>query len=138
MKKLLFVITCVAITAHLHAQDKPVNIVFDVTSGDPATHQSTVRHVKAMSAAYPASNFEVVVYGGSIDMVLKEKSSVSEEILGLANQQNVSFKVCQGTMNRNKLDQSALITNVEIVPDGIMEIVMKQGEGWGYIKESHH
>ena len=37
-------------------------------------------------------------------------------------------------MKRNNIDKSQLIPGVEIVPDGIYEIILKQREGWGYIK----
>ena len=40
-------------------------------------------------------------------------------------------------MVNQKLDKSQLLTGVQIVPDGIYEIVSKQQEGWGYIKVSH-
>ena len=123
---------------NLYAQNKPVNIVFDVTSADPATHQSTMRHIKFMSSNYPDSKFEVVLYSGSVDMALKEKSSVADEIASLEQQDNVSFKICAMTMSRKKIDKSELIQGFEVVPDGILEIVTKQSEGWGYIKESHH
>jgi intracellular sulfur oxidation DsrE/DsrF family protein len=138
MKKLLLIILCAVAIGSLNAQNNPVKIVFDVTSADPATHQSTMRHVKVMSANYPSSNFEVVIYSGSIEMVLKDKSTVAEEITSLADNENVSFKVCAMTMKRDGIDKSELLPNVEVVPDGILEIVTKQSEGWGYIKESHH
>jgi uncharacterized protein len=41
-------------------------------------------------------------------------------------------------MKRYKVNESQLIVGVEIVPDGILEIVQRQAEGWGYIKEAHH
>jgi intracellular sulfur oxidation DsrE/DsrF family protein len=41
------------------------------------------------------------------------------------------------TMKRHQIDKSELFSNVDVVPDGILEIAMKQAEGWGYIKESH-
>jgi intracellular sulfur oxidation DsrE/DsrF family protein len=138
MKKLFLIIICVFVLGNLYAQNKPVNIVFDVTSADPSTHQSTLRHVKVMSANYPSSKFEVVIYSGSIEMVLKDKSTVAEDIVGLADKKNVSFKVCAMTMKRHEIDISDLLPNVDVVPDGILEIVTKQSEGWGYIKESHH
>jgi len=138
MKKILPTLICVFLLMELHAQTKPVNIVFDVTSADPSTHQSTMRHVKVMSANYPDAKFEVVLYSGSVDMALKEKSSVAEEIASFAGSNNVSFKVCAMTLDRKKIDKNELISNVEVVPDGILEIVTKQSEGWGYIKESHH
>ena len=46
-------------TFNVLSQEKPVKIVFDVTSDNTKVHQAAVRHVKAMSAAYPDSEFEV-------------------------------------------------------------------------------
>jgi len=137
MKRLSILLFGVLMAVHVNAQEKPVSIVFDVTSADPATHQSALRHVKFMSSSYPDSNFEVVVYSGSINMVLKDKSTVAEDIKSLADQKNVSFKVCAMTMKRHQIDKEELFSNVDVVPDGILEIAMKQAEGWGYIKESH-
>jgi intracellular sulfur oxidation DsrE/DsrF family protein len=37
-------------------------------------------------------------------------------------------------MQRYNIDKSQLIPGVEVVPDGIYEIITKQREGWGYIK----
>lgn len=119
------------------AQEKPVKIVFDVTSADEGTHQSTIRHVKFMSEAYPDSEFEVVMYSKAMNMVLADKSSVTQDIEQLAAEGNVSFKICQGTMNRYKVSEDQLIKGVDVVPDGILEIIQKQAEGWGYIKEAH-
>ena len=118
------------------SQERPVKIVFDVTSADPSVHQSAMRHIAMMSSQYPESEFEMVIYSGSIDMVVKDKSSVQKELEMLVSKNNVSFKVCEMTLNRHKLEMSNLIPGVETVPDGILEIIMKQQAGWGYIKES--
>ncbi len=136
MKKLITLIM-VLMAGFVMAQDKPVKIVFDVTSADEGTHQSTIRHVKFMSEAYPTSEFEVVMYSKAMNMVLADKSSVAGDIEKLAAQGNVSFKICQGTMNRYKVSEDQLVKGVETVPDGILEIIQKQAEGWGYIKEAH-
>ena|SRR5437879_2382835 len=136
MKKLI-TLWCIAFSFHVTAQNKPVKIVFDVTSGDTLVHQAALRHVTVMAAAYPQSTFEVVVYGGAMTMFVKGKSTVSKAIQKLESNPNVSFKVCEQTMARYKVDKSQLVTNVGTVPDGILEIVNKQTEGWGYIKEAH-
>ncbi len=128
---------CVAFSFLSLAQTKPVKIVFDVTSGDTLVHQATLRHVSEMAKAYPQSSFEVVVYGGAMPMFVKGKSTVSKAIQKLETNPNVAFKVCEQTMLRYKIDKSQLLTNVGTVPDGILEIVNKQAEGWGYIKEAH-
>lgn len=135
MKTYINLIIAFVVTVTMFAQEKPVKIVFDVTSNETSVHESTIRHVKAMSAAYPNSEFEVVMYSGSIDMVLKDKSTVAEDLEALAKKENISFVVCQGTMKRHEIDASEIIPGVTSVPDGILEIVQKQSEGWGYIKE---
>jgi hypothetical protein len=118
------------------AQSNPVKIVFDITSKEEAAHQSTMRHVNMMAAAYPDAEFEVVVYGGALPMVLKDNSSVAEDILQFEGSKQVSIKVCEGTMQRHQVDHTQLLPGVTTVADGILEIVTKQGEGWGYIKET--
>ena len=138
MKKYLILLPLIALNLPVWAQDQPVKIVFDVTSKDESTHQSTLRHVKMMSEAYPDSEFEVVVYSGAIEMVLQDASSVADDIALLKDNDHVSFKVCEGTMKRRQIDKSQLLPGVGTVPDGILEIVTKQGEGWGYIKEAHN
>jgi hypothetical protein len=112
-----------------------VKIVFDVTSNDTAVHESAVRHVKAMSEAYPNSNFEVVMYSGAMEMALKDKSVVAKYIEELSKKNNIDFVICEGTMKRHNVNTSQLIDGIKTVPDGILEIVNKQKEGWGYIKE---
>jgi intracellular sulfur oxidation DsrE/DsrF family protein len=135
MKNLL-VIPLVFLLFSSWAQTQPVKIVFDVTSKNEETHQTTMRHVTMMAAAYPQSEFEVVIYGGALPMVLQEGSSVPKEIEFFKDQKNVTFKVCEATMKRFQVEKGQLLSGVETVEDGILEIVMKQGEGWGYIKET--
>jgi len=136
MKK-VFLLLAIICTSVLWSQDKEVKIVFDVTSADEATHQSAIRHIKFMSEAYPNSEFEMVMYSKAMNMVLADKSVVASDIEALAENDNVSFKICAGTMKRYGTEVGQLVKGVEVVPDGIMEIIMKQSEGWGYIKEAH-
>ena len=135
MKKYVIIFLVFSFALNLTAQEKPVKIVFDVTSSDAKVHQAAIRHVKFMSQAYADAQFEVVMYSGSIDMVLKDKSSVAEDLEALAKNDNITFVVCQGTMKRHKITDDQLIPGLVQVPDGILEIIMKQADGWGYIKE---
>ncbi|WP_242086419.1 DsrE family protein [Aestuariivivens sediminis] len=135
--KLLIRICCVLLLTSMgFAQENPVKIVFDVTSNNTKVHESAIRHVKAMSNAYPDSKFEVVMYSGAMDMVLKDKSTVGDDLEMLAKMDNIDFVICEGTMKRHDVDSTQLLSGVKSVPDGILEIIQKQKEGWGYIKES--
>lgn len=138
MMKRLTILLFLLATGLGMAQDNPVRIVFDVTTDDEDTHRSAIRHVKYMAKAYPDSEFEVVMYSKAMNMVLPDKSVVAEDVANLAQQGNVKFVICEGTMKRHKVKKEDLITGVETVPDGILEIITKQAEGWGYIKEAHN
>jgi|SRR6187401_2755656 len=137
MKK-YFVLVLLAISVIGYGQNKPVKIVFDVTSKDTLTHQAVLRHVNTMASSYPNSKFEVVVYGAAVSMFAKGQSTVSKDIEMACTKKNVSFAACEQAMKKHNIDKSQLLPGVITVPDGILEIVMKQGEGWGYIKEAHH
>jgi len=136
-KSVIFFLLFMVLTIAAWSQAKPAKILFDITSKDTLDHQTVLRHVKLMSEAYPDAQLEVVVYGGALPMFLKDQSTVSKSVQELSGNKNVAFRACEGTMKRYKADKSMLVPGVGTVPDAIMEIVTKQGEGWGYIKESH-
>lgn len=137
MKRIFFVVLF-AIPALALSQNKPVKIVFDVTSKDTETHQAVLRHVDGMAKAYPDAKLEVVIYGGAWPMAVSNSGTTAPTVEKLAKKDNVSFKVCGITMERHKLEPKDLVAGVEIVPDAIIEIVSRQSEGWGYIKEAHN
>lgn len=118
------------------AQQKPVKIVFDVSSGDTLVQQAAIRHVSTMAKSYKDAKFEVVVYGNALPMVVKNETTIGKQLQSLTSNPNVSIKVCELTLKRENVSVSQLVQNVSPVPDAIIEIVTRQSEGWGYIKEA--
>ena len=135
MKTLVNLVLLCLFSTMVLAQEKPIKIVFDVTSNDAKVHESAMRHMNFMAKSYPDSKFEMVMYSGAYGMAVKGESSVSEDIEALAKNKNVDFVVCQASLNRHKVEASQLVAGVRAVPDGILEIIQKQEKGWGYIKE---
>jgi uncharacterized protein len=136
MKRIIFLVSLLCFSSLLQAQ-KDYKVVFDLTSRDSVDHKNIIRWLNEITAAEPNANLEVVLYGKSLDMVTKDKSVVSNAVQQLASKPNVAFKVCAIAMKNNNVDKSQLIQGVQVVPDGIYEIIAKQKEGWGYIKASH-
>jgi hypothetical protein len=137
MKTLIVWVSLQLIILSAIAQTKPVKIVFDLTSKDTLTQQTALRHITLMSEWYPQSSFELVLYGGAMNMVVKGKSTMAKSIEKVISNPKVSIMVCEYTMKRYGVDKSQLLPGVGTVPDGIVEIVTKQNEGWGYIKETN-
>ena len=136
MKKIVFPLILFLFGAFAGlGQEQPIKIVFDVSSSNPDVHRSAARHLDLESEAYPESEFEMVVYSGAIDLVKKDASPVLETLQKVLGRDNVSIKVCQMTMDRHKMGMDDLIPGITAVPDGIYEIISKQQQGWGYIKE---
>ena len=135
MKQIFFILAILAmLSTHLFAQQPDYRVVFDITSKDTNAHKTVIRQASAINKANPDAKLEVVLYGQSLDMVLKDKSIVADDIQKLVANKNVSFKVCSFTLKRHNADVSQLLPGVGTVPDGIYEIITKQREGWGYIK----
>lgn len=122
------------VTSLAWAQSPDYRVVFDITSKDTMAHHTVVRQVGSILKANPDAKLEIVIYGGALDLVTKNKSVVVPAIQELTKK--ATFKVCDVTMQRYKLDKSQLIPGVETVPDGIYEIITRQKQGWGYIKVS--
>ena len=133
-KHIVFTTFFLLVSSFLFAQSQDYNVVFDITSKDTAAQQTVVRQASGILKANPNAKVEVVVYGGALDLVTKDKSVAASAIQELAKK--ASIRVCNITMQRYKVDKSQLIPGVKTVPDGIYEIVTRQKQGWGYIKVS--
>ncbi len=119
------------------ADEKPYRVVFDLTSRDSLDQKAVLRWIRELSSASPDVQMEVVMYAKGFELVMPEKSTQLADVQEAVKRPNVTFKVCEIALKNNKVDKSQLLKDVQTVPDGIHEIVMKQQSGWGYIKVAH-
>ena len=113
-----------------------MKVVFDVTSKNTDIQEAAVRHLTIMSRDYKDSQFEMVVYSGALNMLLKSKSTVAKQIEALAKNNNVTIVACEMTMKRYNVTLNDMIAGAGSVHNGITEVVVKQQQGWSYIKEA--
>jgi intracellular sulfur oxidation DsrE/DsrF family protein len=118
-------------------QPKPYRVVFDLTSPDPLDQRAVLRWIKEVSAVNPKTEMEVVMYGRGLELVVSGKTTMASEIAEAMKSAKVTFNVCAIAMKNQQVEKGQLLPNVQIVPDGIGEIVAKQNAGWGYIKVGH-
>jgi intracellular sulfur oxidation DsrE/DsrF family protein len=134
MKKIMLLTGLIMIGGLVKAQNADYRVVFDMTSRDSINQQAVVRELNLIREGNPDARLEVVMYGQGIDIAIKGRSSQEPAVQKLLTDKGISFKICAIAMKRNNIDKSQLIPGVEVVPDGIYEIILKQREGWGYIK----
>ena len=135
--KLITILSLLCIFQASLAQNSNYKVVFDMTSNDSVNQQALIRQLGFIRKSNPNSKLEVVIYGQGLDLAIKGKSPQEEAVKHLVTDEGVSFKVCGVTMKRYNYDKSQLLPGVEIVDDGIFEIISKEQEGWGYIKVAH-
>ena len=79
---------------------------------------------------------EVVVHGKALNFLVADKSHLVTDI-ELLTKQGVTFNACENTMNKYGIKKAMLIPVVGSVPSGVAELVLKQEDGWSYLKTGY-
>jgi uncharacterized protein len=111
----------------------PHRIVWDMAAGDTAMHAGIMRQLNNVKRGWPDAQIEVVVHGKALDMLVTDKSTKPSAIKDL-QARGVTFVACENTMRMRKVTKEQLLPGVNTVPMAIGELVLKQEEGWSYIK----
>lgn len=108
--------------------------IIQLTSPEPKVYKSTIRQILNL-LDYFHSNVEIkiVCHGASAPFCVKDQNPFTEDILNLL-QKKVKIEVCKNMLDSNNILSENLIPGIEIIPSGIAELVIRQHEGWSYIK----
>jgi intracellular sulfur oxidation DsrE/DsrF family protein len=134
MKKIQIILGLLCFSFGAAAQRADYKVVFDLTSRDTVDQKNMIRWLKEISESNPDAQMEVVMYAKGLELAVKDKSYVAEDVTRLAANKNITFSVCAVAMKNNNITADQLLPGIHVVPDGIYEIISKQRAGWGYIK----
>lgn len=137
MVMLACLVLCVASNRVAAQASQPYKVVFDLTSADAIDQQAVLRWIREVSGVNPKTEMEVVMYGRGLNLVVSGKTTLATEVATAIRDARVTFSVCAIAMKNQQVQKQDLLSNVQVVPDGIGEIVAKQRAGWGYIKVGH-
>ena len=114
---------------------KTHKVVFQFTNANDTLQQKAfVKQLENTTDYWPEAHYEVVLYNQGIELVMNSNTHYKEKLL-LLKSKGVKFVVCENTLKNRKIDKKSLFTDlVDYVPAGIAEIVLKQEQGWSYIK----
>lgn len=140
-RKISIIIFCasVLISGVLNAQSpekRDHKVVMQVTAGDSLSQASVVGQVKNIKKILKDAKIEVVCHGDGLEMLTKSKSKVPSVFEELKSQ-GVQFVACENTMARRKITVQDLCVGVSTVPSAMVEMVLKQEDGWSYVKGGH-
>jgi intracellular sulfur oxidation DsrE/DsrF family protein len=141
--KYLIISAFLFISLQMKAQDAPVvvdnkvhKMVMQFTVGDSTEQSSVVLQVANIRQAWPKAQIEVVCHSSGLNLLIKGKSKVASKVEELSAQ-GIVFAACNNTMRRMKIGKDALLPTAVVVPSAMVELVLKQEDGWAYVKAAH-
>ena len=115
-------------------ENKVHKVVVQLNTADTASWSGVIGNIKNMQKVWPKNLYvEVVVHGKAIEFLVKDKTFFTKDIQLLATQ-GIKFSACQNTMRKHNITEDMLIKEAGTVPSGVVEVILKQEEGWSYIK----
>lgn len=108
--------------------------IIQLTSGDEEVIKSTSSQViNLLKAMHHEVDIELVCHGKTIGFVINEEDKASAIITQLLSN-GIRIVACMNMLSVNAKTIADLFPGIETVPAGIAELVIKQQEGWSYIK----
>jgi intracellular sulfur oxidation DsrE/DsrF family protein len=109
-------------------------IIMQLSSGDTTEWKGTVNNIRNLKKGWGEDVvIEIVAHGPGISFLMKSRTT-QHAMIKVLSKQGVIFLACENTMKEKKIDKSEILPEAEFVPMGIGEIVLKQEQGWTYIK----
>lgn len=140
MKKIVLMVAAVFLfIGGIVAQQNQHKIVFDFTKGDTASFSTMMRQLNnIVKATAGNAKLEVVCYGPGLDILMKERTTVQQQIEEFHGKYNVVFSACEASMQRRGIVKSQLLPQTVTVPLASLEMSSKQQEGWSYMKAGYN
>lgn len=109
-------------------------IIFQMTTNDTLAWKGLMNNLKYLKEGWGDTvQIEVVAHGNGIEMLMKSKTTQQQKIAEF-KRKGIVFVGCENTMKDRKIAKEDIIPEAGFVPMGIGELVMKQEQGWCYIK----
>jgi intracellular sulfur oxidation DsrE/DsrF family protein len=131
---LLALAPALALAQSSAAPARPHRVVIQVSDNDPAKWNLALNNARNVQADLGMDNVdvEVVAYGPGLAM-LKTDSAVASRVAS-ASAQGVGVIACENTMKTTKVERSQILPGVTFVDAGVVHIMKRQREGWGYVR----
>jgi len=140
IKSILLSFLFLNLTYQIQAQATNVSathkVVIQLNTADTAAWSSTIGNIKNLQKVWPTNLLvEVVVHGKGLDLLVKNKTHLENEVTALTKE-GIVFSACENSMRKHNITKSDLIQVANTVPSGVAELVIKQELGWSYLKAS--
>jgi intracellular sulfur oxidation DsrE/DsrF family protein len=112
-------------------------VVVQLNSADTAAWGGVIGNIKNLSKIWPDQlQIEVVVHGRALDFLVASKSHLVNDVEQLSKK-GIVFSACENTMGKYGITKQMLIPAVFTVPSGVGEVILKQEQGWSYLRAGY-
>lgn len=139
-KSSLMIILLFGVISVMAQQNQPVTItgkhkvVIQLSSNDTLVWKGLMNNIKNLREGWgDAVQIEVVAYSAGIEMLVAAKTTQQKRIAEFTKA-GVSFVGCENTLRQRKILKSEIVSDAGFVPMGVGEVIMKQEQGWSYLK----
>ena len=122
-------------TNSIHAQAiKEHKVVIQLNTADTASWSSTIGNIRNLQKIWPNNiSIEVVAHGKGLDLIVANKTHLANDVNALSKE-GVVFAACENSMRKHNVTKADLLPVAITVPSGVAELVLKQEQGWAYLK----
>ncbi|MEO7991344.1 MAG: DsrE family protein [Chryseolinea sp.] len=143
MKKLIFSMLLAGFSNVTLAQQSPDvvdmkkhHIVIQFNDGEAASQDAVVGQVKNILTAWPNAEVEVICHSSGLDLLTSAKSEVGKTLTELSAK-GVIFSACNNSMRKRNVKKEDLVSVARVVPSAMIQLTLRQEEGWAYVKGGH-
>ena len=111
-------------------------IVLQFNDGDSESQSAVAGQVKNILNAWPNAEVEVVCHGSGLDLLTTGGTKVKSALEELSAK-SVIFSACNNSMRRRNVKKEDLLSTVRVVPSAMIQLTLRQEEGWAYAKGGH-
>ena len=114
--------------------DRLHKVVIQLTSGDTLAWKGVLKNINHLFDTWGDKvQIELVAHGHGVDFLVNGKTTQQSRITELGKK-GVQFRACENSLKDRKLTKQDVIGAATTVPSGVAEVVMKEEEGWSYLK----
>lgn len=124
----------VAVSARDQASPVKHRVVIEISSGDTLAWKGLMNNIEHLQTGWGDSvMIEVVAHGPGIELLVTAKTTQQKRITEF-KKKGVAFVACENSLRGRNIPKEAVIPESGFVPMGVGEVVMKQEQGWSYLK----
>ncbi len=121
-------------TGAAQATKSQYKVIFHVDSESKVAMNKTLSNIRNLYGdPRLKGKLQVELIANSKGYLIYKKGNGLEDTLKELVSKGVVLAECSNTLRELKVDRDSLYSFIEIVPSGVGELVIKEGDGWAYI-----